>query len=113
MPFNNDPGPTVAAALNAYGNLNPKDAQTVCSALKVAFPETVHKRAAFDLGCPAEQVQVLDIGGSSYGATGCGKKASYTCVCMWHVWSDCTKVACTLDGATDPAAPPPPAGGAH
>ena len=80
---------------------------------EVAFPETVHKRAAFDLGCPAEQVQVQDIGGSSYGAMGCGKKASYTCVCMWHVWSDCTKVACTLDGATDPGAPPPPAGGAH
>jgi hypothetical protein len=41
-------------------------------------------RAAFDLSCPKEQIQVQMLSGlsengtgSTFGATGCGKKATY------------------------------------
>ncbi|PJZ71084.1 hypothetical protein CH373_00745 [Leptospira perolatii] len=33
-------------------------------------------KAAFDLNCPQEQLQVTELGGG-VGVTGCGKKASY------------------------------------
>jgi len=36
-------------------------------------------RAAFDLDCPAEQLQIIDLGRSGRGVTGCGRKASYVC----------------------------------
>ena len=38
---------------------------------------TVRKRAAFDLACPTEQVVVQEIGPETYGARGCGKRATY------------------------------------
>ena len=37
----------------------------------------VRRKAAFDLGCPSDQIQVYRLTQSSYGATGCGKRASY------------------------------------
>jgi hypothetical protein len=49
-----------------------------------------------------QNVLVQNIGGDSYGVTGCGKKASYTCVCMYHVMATCTQPVCTLDGASTP-----------
>jgi hypothetical protein len=42
---------------------------------------TVKKRATFDLDCPESKIEVVDIGGSIWGATGCGKKASYIAAC--------------------------------
>jgi hypothetical protein len=68
-----------------------------CGGSSDAFRSTVQQRATFDMGC--QQVTVQNIGGDSYGALGCGKKASYTCVCMYSVMGSCTKPACTLDGA--------------
>jgi hypothetical protein len=47
---------------------------------------------------------VQNIGGDSFGATGCEKKASYSCACMFHVWFSCTQAVCTLDGASAPPA---------
>ncbi|NVB84865.1 MAG: hypothetical protein HOV81_41225 [Kofleriaceae bacterium] len=38
---------------------------------------TVRKRAAFDLACPYQQVVVQEIGRETYGARGCGKRATY------------------------------------
>lgn len=43
---------------------------------------SVQRRAAFDLSCPEPQVQVVTLSenwnaGGSYGATGCGRQASY------------------------------------
>ena len=63
------------------------------------FGEVAAQRATFDLSCPRERLTVQQIGGDSFGVTGCGQKASYTCVCMWHSWSECTKPLCQLDGA--------------
>jgi len=37
-------------------------------------------RAAFDLDCPEEQLQVVELGRSARGVTGCGRKASYVCL---------------------------------
>jgi hypothetical protein len=34
-------------------------------------------RAAFELQCPADQLQVVDLGGDAMGVTGCGKRAVY------------------------------------
>jgi hypothetical protein len=39
--------------------------------------EKVSKQAAFDLDCPREQLSVTKIDRASFGATGCGKRASY------------------------------------
>ncbi len=45
---------------------------------------SVRSRAAFDLGCPAEKLEVAKLTGSAvgpglgtYGVEGCGKKATY------------------------------------
>ena len=38
-------------------------------------------RAAHDLNCSQDQVVVTELGGKSYGVSGCGKKATYTEVC--------------------------------
>jgi len=38
------------------------------------------KQASFDLGCPVDQMQVVDLGGGgswTVGVNGCGKKAVY------------------------------------
>ena len=75
-----------------------------CSNTSTVFPQTVQQRAAFDLSCDQQKVPVQNIGGVSYGATGCEKKASYSCVCMYSVMGKCTKPVCTLDGAHAPGA---------
>jgi hypothetical protein len=87
------------------------------------FVEAVYSRAQFDLACPAGQLGLMDIGGSSYGVIGCGHRASYTCICMYHVWYTCTQPLCQLNGppmqdptavvqpapvVAAPGAPPPP-----
>jgi hypothetical protein len=61
------------------------------------FGDVVSQRASFDLSCPRDQIAVQEIGGDSFGATGCGQKASYTCICMYHVWTTCTKPLCQMD----------------
>lgn len=35
------------------------------------------KRAAFEMECPEDQLQVTDLGGWTIGVTGCGKKAVF------------------------------------
>jgi hypothetical protein len=40
----------------------------------------VQQRAAYDLTCPAEQLQITEIGPHQYGVQGCGKRQSYTCI---------------------------------
>jgi len=72
-----------------------------CAGSEDAFRSTVTQRAAFDMSC--KDVSVQNIGGDSYGVLGCDRKASYTCVCMYHVWFSCTKPVCTLDGTSNPA----------
>ena len=43
--------------------------------------ETVTRtRAANDFPCEEQQVEVVNIGGTSYRATGCGKQATYNCI---------------------------------
>jgi len=42
--------------------------------------EVVQARAASDLSCPKDKLDVQAIGGSSYKATGCGMSATYTCL---------------------------------
>ncbi len=37
----------------------------------------VKKQAAFDLRCSEDQIQVTQIGDKSFGASGCGQRASY------------------------------------
>ena len=64
---------------------------------KHEFVDAVRSRAAFDLSCPAEQLAVQNIGAESFGISGCNKRASYTCICMYHVWDTCTKPACQMN----------------
>lgn len=40
--------------------------------------ELLKNRAAFDMDCPKEQLQLTDLGGqNTYGVSGCGKRATY------------------------------------
>jgi hypothetical protein len=69
-----------------------------------AFQNSVQTRAAFDLSCPAEQLVVTELNASTFGAVGCGKKASYNCLCMFYSWGRCTKPVCSADVVSaDPA----------
>jgi hypothetical protein len=59
---------------------------------------TVQQRAPFDLSCPANELQVHDLGSDTYGVSGCGKKATYVCVCNKYA-GPCSEALCTLDAA--------------
>ena len=37
----------------------------------------VRQRAPFDLNCNPDKVAIADLGGTTYGATGCGRKVTY------------------------------------
>ena len=69
------------------------------------FVQTVQARAPFDLNCPPEQVQIVKLGDSTIGATGCGQKVSYSCQCTYHVFFTCTAAICAQD-AQNLAQPP-------
>lgn len=70
---------------------------TGCSAIPA-----VTKQAAFDLNCPPGQVQVIELAGyHSYGATGCGRRASYMASC--NLFGQCGVVA---NGAQGPMPAP-------
>jgi hypothetical protein len=80
-------------------------------------------RAAFDLACPEQQVDVKLLDGkassnASYGATGCGKRVRYETFCDNQVLDQCQVRAQSIDAegpaagqpaAPDPAAPAAPA----
>jgi hypothetical protein len=70
------------------------------------FSTTVLQRANFDLQCN-QRVGLVRIGENAIGAIGCGRRATYTCICLWHVWADCTKAACTVDSLAESVPPPP------
>ncbi len=38
---------------------------------------TVQTRAAFDLSCSKDNLNIIKLGGGSYGVRGCGKQATY------------------------------------
>lgn len=46
-----------------------------------ASPQTVvQTRASNEFSCPKDKVQLQELGGTSYKATGCGTTATYTCM---------------------------------
>jgi hypothetical protein len=51
----------------------------------------VRTHAAFDFQCPKDQIEVSHLGGSSYGARGCGQQAGYVVKSCWDADS-CTVV---------------------
>jgi hypothetical protein len=52
----------------------------------------VLSRASFDLDCPTEQLRVQGLGGRSYGAAGCGARATYVLEGMCATEGNCTAV---------------------
>ncbi len=62
-------------------------------ALGCATPTTsIEQKAAFDLECPAEQIEVTDLGSGSFDAIGCGKRVSYACFQnTWGYLFQCVK----------------------
>ena len=42
---------------------------------------TVTDQAAFDLSCPADQIQIQQLSTYNYGVVACGRKASYVANC--------------------------------
>ncbi len=68
--------------------------------------EQLQARAAFDLGCPKEQLSVVELDGQTRGVTGCGKKATYVESCrsaMNGAPVDCTWVLNSPQQQTAPA----------
>lgn len=47
---------------------------TGCSEYKM---NAVAKKASFDFNCPKKDVKVIELERSTFGAVGCGKRASY------------------------------------
>jgi hypothetical protein len=37
----------------------------------------LHKQASFDLGCPSNQLEIMETSQDQYGVRGCDKKTSY------------------------------------
>lgn len=62
------------------------------------FSLEIAARAPFDFGCGAENLKMKALTLNTWGLIGCGKRATYTCICM----SDelpvyCRNVRCSLD----------------
>ena len=45
--------------------------------------DAVMSRAPFDLDCPKESIQVQELGDRTFGAEGCGRKATYVTNRCW------------------------------
>jgi len=65
------------------------------SACGAAAKERLVTRAAFDLNCPKEDLQVVVIDGRTRGVSGCGQRATYVCTtvvagthCTWVLNGD-------------------------
>jgi hypothetical protein len=63
------------------------------------YAEALKERATFDLACPEQELTVTELGGDAYGATGCGKRASYIYVSRSGTF--------VLNGLISQPAPPP------
>jgi hypothetical protein len=46
-----------------------------------ATVEQLEKRASFDLDCPAEKIDIVEIDSSTMGVSGCGQRATYVESC--------------------------------
>lgn len=84
-----------------------------CGSSYETWRANVRTRAAFDLTCPEPQVQVVTLredwnAGGSYGASGCGRQASYI---YTHGQAILNSPVSTQPAATAPAAPAPAASG--
>lgn len=58
-------------------------------------------RAAFDLNCPADGLEITPLNDSAsggYGVVGCGRRARYETVCGTGGSGDCTISLQSLDG---------------
>ncbi len=80
-----------------------------CAPVHVARPSTTAAiRAANDFSCPSNEVQITNVGGTSYRAEGCGKRATYTCIASdFDAYRFVRDYACRLEEAptTTPSAP--------
>ncbi|MES1187195.1 MAG: hypothetical protein ABUL60_25490 [Myxococcales bacterium] len=66
----------------------------------------VRQRAAFDLSCK-EPINVVELGnGDTFGATGCGNKATYVVKCTGNTATSCTAF---LNSEPKPGQPSPQA----
>jgi hypothetical protein len=85
--------------------------------------EQLQARAAFDLNCPVDQLQIVPIDQRTQGVRGCGRQAAYvencaspdrkarTCTWIMNTASDQGGVVAVPPSALPPPppAPPPPA----
>ena len=60
------------------------------------------RRAAFDLGCTADQIEVTEIDERTRGVRGCGQQATYVESCDGPVNNSNTTCTWVINGATTP-----------
>ncbi|HEY3822703.1 MAG TPA: hypothetical protein VGL81_36310 [Polyangiaceae bacterium] len=92
-----------AASLLALGGA------LACAAGCVVPEREVRVRAASDFGCGDSQIQVEQLGASTYLATGCGQSDQYTCETRWKDLVCARDVAASTAWQTDSLQPRPPA----
>lgn len=70
-------------------------------------PNELERRAAFDMNCPWNQLSWTEITQATWGAAGCGRRATYVRACsgMGTIYRRCDWI---LNGTLqeDPVAPP-------
>jgi hypothetical protein len=76
-----------------------------CSTDLRLFEGAVAARAPRDLACSAGDTRVQRTTDWSYEATGCGRHASYQCVCMENTFGKCTRPDCTVKSSLAPSTP--------
>ncbi len=60
-----------------------------CGPAAPAHPTAFDRRASFDLNCPWQQIDFVPISERAprtYGAVGCGKRATYVETCQSRMW---------------------------
>src|SRR5260221_13934136 len=74
--------------------------------------EQLRTRAAFDMQCPAEQLQVVSLDQQIRGVTGCGRQRTYVAVCNGQPGNMMTTCNWVADSSAVQTMPPSPVPGA-
>lgn len=79
----------------------PKGECSAAPAIQSDDEKAIRQRASFDLRCDAEKLTIRQFDANSFGAEGCGKRATYVSTCKERNglnYDKCTWVANTLIG---------------
>ncbi|MBU1410617.1 hypothetical protein KKC22_03775 [Myxococcota bacterium] len=63
-----------------------------CAATTAQKKNLALKRATFDLNCPRDQMNIVDLSNDTYGVAGCNQRATYLVQCETGLIESCKAI---------------------